>query len=446
MSHAKKKKKKEKKGLDLGSFAAADKPPQAQQTLSWRLPPQESLSDWAIKVQVEGSSRAADTYHCHRSVLGVGPRHSGYFKRLFQGGQFNENAYATSKHELKASAADAFPQMLDFVYTGKLEVSTRQAVALCDMANYFEIHALFDEVIAFMNDDMQTGAASETAPIYLREAELYANEKVAAAAKTLCARDFAKIEDADLAKLTPTQFTAVVHHRKLRCDAVKLSSKVAAFCEAKGEEVTPEVFRSITQHKLMSKIDAKAAVCLLKLDLAHTEAGHTDVPVGSLRKRCVVAMSTHYRELFAGGAPASPADDAPAEPRGRKRRRGAAAPVDRNPPLTELHLPGDVVTEVLQGALQVAQVALEEVGAEERHDGEREGCGEMDEQQLREGDQNAQEEPQAGDQKAQEGGMHQGLWVQLSGRCIPSPDLRDPTCYLGRGSSFQKERRAAAFS
>ena len=160
--------KKKKGGLDLGSFGggrAAAKPPKAK-TLSWRLPPEESLSDWAIKVKAEGSSRRAETYHCHRSVLGVGPRHSGYFKQLFQGGHFTENADATSEHELKASAAEAFPQLLDFVYTGKLEVSTQHAVALCDLANYYEIRPLFDEVIAFMQDDMQTGAASETAPIY----------------------------------------------------------------------------------------------------------------------------------------------------------------------------------------------------------------------------------------------------------------------------------------
>lgn len=48
--------------------------------LSWRLDPEESLSDWTILVKTKRSNDdKVDTYHVHKSVLGVGPRRSNYF-------------------------------------------------------------------------------------------------------------------------------------------------------------------------------------------------------------------------------------------------------------------------------------------------------------------------------------------------------------------------------
>jgi len=52
--------------------------------LSWRVDPEESLSDWTIVVKTKRSDKAPQEYHVHKSVLGAGPRRSQYFANAFR--------------------------------------------------------------------------------------------------------------------------------------------------------------------------------------------------------------------------------------------------------------------------------------------------------------------------------------------------------------------------
>lgn len=51
--------------------------------LSWRLDPEESMSDWTIMIKTKGTEKV-DTYHVHKSILGCGPRRSNYFSAAFR--------------------------------------------------------------------------------------------------------------------------------------------------------------------------------------------------------------------------------------------------------------------------------------------------------------------------------------------------------------------------
>jgi hypothetical protein len=149
-------------------------------TLLWRLPPEESYSDWKIEVHVagetldEGSNFGREEtspviFHVHRAILANGPRHSQYFKKLFLSNTA-ENINQTSIIRLERSAALVFPAMLDFVYDFGKDVVVDDpgaATALRHLANYFGIQELFENVnTTFINVNLSV----DTAFAYMEEA------------------------------------------------------------------------------------------------------------------------------------------------------------------------------------------------------------------------------------------------------------------------------------
>lgn len=123
--------------------------------LTWRLPQEESLSDWTVTIHSTGNAAAARTeateavFHVHTYMLGVGPRRSEYFVRLFQTDMLESKARASIIHLDHQAAADAFPAMLDFMYDPSEDVAGKtatQAVALRHLASYFGMEELYDNV------------------------------------------------------------------------------------------------------------------------------------------------------------------------------------------------------------------------------------------------------------------------------------------------------------
>jgi hypothetical protein len=116
--------------------------------LDWRLDASENLSDWTIEIthqtpseQDEATSISkTETYHVHMNILAVGSRRSEYFARLFlsAGENFAESKSKTSKIKLEEIAANAFPQMLDYLYwpEKELHVTIETATALHHLGSY----------------------------------------------------------------------------------------------------------------------------------------------------------------------------------------------------------------------------------------------------------------------------------------------------------------------
>jgi hypothetical protein len=95
-------------------YDSDDEPPE-EAVLCWKMDPTKSLSDWTIEIvsKPNGKTRV-DTYHCHKNILAVGPRHSEYFAHLLQSGdRFTEGQSNTSRIELETLAAQTFPVLLD---------------------------------------------------------------------------------------------------------------------------------------------------------------------------------------------------------------------------------------------------------------------------------------------------------------------------------------------
>jgi len=294
--------------------------------LTWRLDPEESLSDWTIIVRSIGTSGIAtgktstnddraDTYnnddsfsqdsndnntnspynvryyYVHKAQLGVGPRRSEYFARLFRSKRTTattpSNITSTTKHstsggktktssststfeekesriELKPSAAMAFPLMLDYIYSPPgvpVRVSTETAVALRHLATCFGIRDLFSEVTSFIHHDLNL----DTSFIYLREASIYNHEKLLSAAVKLCATKFQSLKISQLVNLEPRLFQSIVTSPNCNCDSEILSSRVATYLRCRPGSYNLNFLQSITSPSKMPRIASDDSLFLISI-------------------------------------------------------------------------------------------------------------------------------------------------------------------------------------
>jgi hypothetical protein len=145
--------------------------------LTWTKEPTGNFSDWAIAV-VTGWSETdtVETYYVHKTVVGIGHRGSGYFLESFQKGS-TSNGRGTTIVELERRAANAFPDMLDYIYAfnGKpLKIKTTTAVSLLHLAKLFGVRSMIEEAHAFLQDDL----SNDKAHIYLKDAQYYKDDKL----------------------------------------------------------------------------------------------------------------------------------------------------------------------------------------------------------------------------------------------------------------------------
>jgi len=250
------------------------------------------------------------TYHVHKNMLGVGPRRSAYFSRLFRTTQqLTELESSTSVVRLECSAAAAFPDMLDFVYSpvGNLDVSTENAVALRHLSLYFGIRSLFSRVNAFIQGDLN----ASTSTTYLTEATIYHDDKLINVACMLCAHYFANSSMVQLEALPPCLFRKVVKSSHLHCGSEVLSTRVSEYCRAHPEAVEDNGYlESLTNPKKMPHVHPKEALYLLSLWIQNrscdgdndnhdgedqSESTHTP----SLQQRCITASSKDWKNTLA---------------------------------------------------------------------------------------------------------------------------------------------------
>ncbi len=281
-------------------------------TLSWRLDPDESLSDWTLRVsslntaprstQIRNPSSSSPslynvnavtkTYFVHRTQLAVGPRRSEYFARLFRLHEekrseearddaesksermsvSNSNIVNATRIEVLPSAALAFPVMLDYLYSAPgstLDVDTKSAVALRHLASSFGIKSLFHETTDFIKNDLN----SDTAPVYLVQAKMYKNEKVTKAALHAIAKEFKTVKMTALSCLPPDHMVDILQSSYLsfegkegkRVDSDALSIKIASYCRCRQEDLTLSLLESLTKSTIIPNIAEQESIYFLNL-------------------------------------------------------------------------------------------------------------------------------------------------------------------------------------
>ena len=360
-----------KRAFDFGDYNAAAEEEESHQ-LSWRDDPERSLSDWTIVVRcpVTSDTGTSETFHVHKAMLAAGARPSEYFKSVFIGGAsgMREGSTKTTTLELENSAAAAFPDYLDFVYTGVLRGTSGLATALLHLAGYLRCRKLHNEVTEFM----QTDLCDDNAALYLAEAERYSLEKVAAAALPVCAASLNKCAASlpsngggYLMALSPPLFCRVVHAPERACSSEELSRLVAAYCcGPHAQSVDAAFLAEVTAVEIMPAIDSHVALSLMERAVKHEPQN-----ASSLRERCVRACAQDWQKallpVIRAAEPPAQSDEAVHRP---KRQRGeaatvadAAAPTPEPPSPLGCTIPEAAKVKLLAEALKAAADELESV-------------------------------------------------------------------------------------
>jgi hypothetical protein len=290
--------------------------PEAE-VLGWRMDPAKSFSDWTIEIVSKPGDETTkvDTYHCHKTTLAVGPRRSDYFAHLLQNGdRFAEGQSNTSRIELEALDAEAFPELLDFMYNqnSSLAVNSENAAALHSLGHYFGIRRLNWEVRQFWTSDLSilnSGTSYE-------HARMFQDDKLLASISKMCAENILEIpQTSSLIKVTNADFwLGVLHHEtrandatvspymsKLIVDAAisrHMSKLVVEFCRHQSSEtLDAQVFLALTDAEVLPEIDVQVALDAIKLEQIFTEPAATATApnLTSLQDRCLKELAVHWK-------------------------------------------------------------------------------------------------------------------------------------------------------
>lgn len=281
-------------------------------TLSWRLDPDESLSDWKISVvsspELEGSPTpyfdrfqssnpgfdnqfhqttqkdkiaATKIYFVHRAKLAVGPRRSEFFVNLFKrinnSENMNEQRGPPDYHgrlqgnpnstmiELIPTAASCFSVMLDYIYSSEgtpLRITTQSAVALRQLASSFGVREMFRETTQFIKTDLNT----ETSTTYLLEATKFQNKKIQQTAIEIIASNFLSMKVTTLVCIPPNLMVDVTKSITLTSnDIERYSIKIASYCRCREDDLTLFYLDAYSSARILTTVDASESLYLLHL-------------------------------------------------------------------------------------------------------------------------------------------------------------------------------------
>ena len=303
-----------------------------------------SLSRSSSNVRVE-------TYHVHKAILSVGPRRSEYFATLFKQSHLSEHATSTSHINLEVSAAEAFPGVLDYIYSDKkIKFTSKNATAVRHLAHYFGIRPLWKYASVFIKGDF----GLETAATYLSEAMLYHDEKLEQASIDILAEHIEEVSRRALTKLPPSSFERIVTSPHLKCRSKKLSDIVLKYCQTQGDAVDMPLLMKWTKYERMPSVSRKAALPLLKIAVSREEKAGVNLANTDhvLRARCVEACVEEWKETLA-----KPLLGLENRDKNISRILGCQNVEHRD-------LPQDIQVELLEKALCAAKIELDDVKAE----------------------------------------------------------------------------------
>jgi hypothetical protein len=229
--------------LDLGGSFEPDPSSSSQpKTLTWRRDPEDSFSDWTIVVnQKSGVECEAEveqppaTYHIHKNIVGAGRRSSEYFRKVFQNKELEESKTSTTILELETSAARAFPDMLDFIYTQKIVcLSSNSAVAVRHLASYFCVPTLFQHTNKFIQKDVGTSNIH----VYLKEALLYLDDKMIRATMEVAANSWMFLAPTDSSAIEPARYLELLPQEK-QLELMQLALQRAASAHRRSFKRVP---------------------------------------------------------------------------------------------------------------------------------------------------------------------------------------------------------------
>ena len=287
------------------------------ETIRWRGDPRKTFSDWTIQVASKpskwnksaykifcaGTPPLVAIYHVHRNILAYGARKSLYFANLFGSeDRFFESKSATSKIELEPLATEAFPQLLDFIYSeNPLKIETKTATALYFLGEYFGVTGVTAQVIEYCEKDFSV----LNARTYYDHARLFQNDVILDLLAAFVGKNVGYIPPlSSFVKATHPPFWAKVA-LTYPCDAPEYSLIVAANIAHHKADLDLATFRELVDEEKVPCIHPLAALRLCdvqdKLQKASAESSDgsqdgfycssCDSETISFQERCASALS-----------------------------------------------------------------------------------------------------------------------------------------------------------
>jgi hypothetical protein len=268
-----------------------------ESSLSWRMEPDFSFSDWTIKVKHRKyghKEHSVDNYHVHKRILSIGPYKSSFFADIFLSGDQAHTRRGTTSIELAEEPASLVPQMLDFIYSPEnhLDVSTNTAVVLRFLARVFGAWMLNKRVLEFVHKDILLSNVQ----MYLGQSETYDDETIVGIAARLCAQDIRSIEIESplLHGFKPEFFGRVVSSSEIdksaTCHVTVLIAKYFTL-----HDLDESLLAELLKQSQITDIDCTTALNLLQV-MSSLKSKEIEVFSG-LRKQCATVLTENWSDL-----------------------------------------------------------------------------------------------------------------------------------------------------
>jgi len=186
--------------------------------------PSDRLSDWTIEITNEEDD-VVTIYYVHLLIVGAGQWSSEHFQQFLEMKQPVEEVQgSTSEISLQGSAARAFPEMLNHMYTGECNLSGENALAMLFLAKRFLIPTLHAAVVEFIKEDTSPSSVS----FYLSEVRLFRDDKMVKMVKRVYSRHLIKLTDVQICSLNPEKLKKVIASED--CSSIDLRRSLHGIC------------------------------------------------------------------------------------------------------------------------------------------------------------------------------------------------------------------------
>eukprot|EP00584_Thalassiosira_punctigera_P012702 CAMPEP_0172573700 /NCGR_PEP_ID=MMETSP1067-20121228/136321_1 /TAXON_ID=265564 ORGANISM="Thalassiosira punctigera, Strain Tpunct2005C2" /NCGR_SAMPLE_ID=MMETSP1067 /ASSEMBLY_ACC=CAM_ASM_000444 /LENGTH=433 /DNA_ID=CAMNT_0013366307 /DNA_START=52 /DNA_END=1353 /DNA_ORIENTATION=+ len=220
-------------GFDLDEGGWLGTTPRTPQRLSWRNDPLESHSDWTVRVRSAAADDCADDeiYRLHRNVLSNGERSSGYFHAQFSQ-RTNETRTATTVlDDLPGECSSRVPQLLDFIYEGRLELDEDAALPMMELARRLDVPALGRKCMNWIGARLSAEDVEFALKALLQGEELRM-EKVCAASLKVVAGGFASVDKESLLCLTVDRLVQLLRFDELTAPEDQVFDLIVAYIDS----------------------------------------------------------------------------------------------------------------------------------------------------------------------------------------------------------------------
>ena len=262
------------------------------------------------EVQSKRNNPMKEQYNLHKVNLAVGLRSCDYFSRLFQKHLSSSNDSPLREHllELPKSSLQAIPAMLDYVYDPS---PTSQVNATTTSAIPLRhLAKQFGNRLLFDSATrfLQMDLKPETAVSYLQQAETYKQKKLAEVCVRVCAESFTQIKMTSLSSLEPKLMIKVLHCKYFRPDIESrvICAKIASYCRCQEKSVDARMFLLLTSENVMQEICPEEALFFIQFMIElGIDLGSDNQKAGRLYERCILAAPYMMQEVVNSSTRAS---------------------------------------------------------------------------------------------------------------------------------------------